>query len=83
MNKMLDKLPKGYFIEWSGQYEISYGEKNIETDFTCRVADYFLCMYFAFHSVREAFFSLITVPFALIGGAYMIYFWGVNCCMHH
>ncbi|MGK2862204.1 MAG: efflux RND transporter permease subunit, partial [Chitinophagaceae bacterium] len=38
----------------------------------------FLCMYFAFHSIREAFFSLISVPFALIGGAYMIYFWGVN-----
>jgi Cu(I)/Ag(I) efflux system membrane protein CusA/SilA len=35
-------------------------------------------MYFAFHSAREAFFSLISVPFALIGGAYMIYFWGVN-----
>lgn len=35
-------------------------------------------MYFAFHSAREAFLSLITVPFALIGGAYIIYFWGVN-----
>lgn len=28
--------------------------------------------------MREAFLSLITVPFALIGGAYMIYFWNVN-----
>ncbi|RZK45391.1 MAG: efflux RND transporter permease subunit, partial [Pedobacter sp.] len=31
-----------------------------------------------FNSMREAFLSLITVPFALIGGAYLIYFWGVN-----
>ena len=35
-------------------------------------------MYFAFHSAREALLSLITIPFALIGGAYMIYFWSVN-----
>jgi copper/silver efflux system protein len=38
----------------------------------------FLSLYLAFNSIREAFFSLITVPFALIGGAYMVYFWGVN-----
>lgn len=35
-------------------------------------------LYFAFKSIREAFLSLITIPFALIGGAYIIYFWGVN-----
>ena len=35
-------------------------------------------MYFAFHSAREALLSLVTLPFALIGGAYMIWFWGVN-----
>src|SRR5690606_33059301 len=38
----------------------------------------FFSLYFAFHSIREAFLSLITVPFALIGGAYIIYFWGVS-----
>jgi Cu(I)/Ag(I) efflux system membrane protein CusA/SilA len=35
-------------------------------------------MYFAFDSAREALLSLISLPFALIGGAYIIYFWGVN-----
>src|SRR5690606_37881498 len=38
----------------------------------------FISLYLAFKSVREAFLSLITIPFALIGGAYMIYFWGAN-----
>ncbi len=38
----------------------------------------FISMYFAFHSSREALLSLISLPFALIGGAFMIYFWGVN-----
>ncbi|HSK12232.1 MAG TPA: efflux RND transporter permease subunit, partial [Phnomibacter sp.] len=38
----------------------------------------FFSLYFAFKSIREAFFSLITVPFALIGGAYAIYLYDVN-----
>jgi len=79
LNKMLQKLPKGYFIEWSGQYEnLIRGEKTLKLILPVVLLIIFLCMYFAFHSMREAFFSLITVPFALIGGAYMIYFWGVN-----
>jgi Cu(I)/Ag(I) efflux system membrane protein CusA/SilA len=79
LNKMLQKLPKGYFIEWSGQYEnLIRGEKTLKLILPIVLLIIFLCMYFAFHSAREAFFSLISVPFALIGGAYMIYFWGVN-----
>jgi Cu(I)/Ag(I) efflux system membrane protein CusA/SilA len=79
LNKMLQKLPKGYFIEWSGQYEnLIRGEKTLKLILPIVLLIIFACMYFAFHSAREAFFSLISVPFALIGGAYMIYFWGVN-----
>ena len=79
LNKMLQKLPKGYFIEWSGQYEnLIRGEKTLKLILPVVLLIIFLCMYFAFHSAREAFFSLISIPFALIGGAYMIYFWGVN-----
>jgi Cu(I)/Ag(I) efflux system membrane protein CusA/SilA len=35
-------------------------------------------MYLAFNSAREALMSLISIPFALIGGAFIVYFWGVN-----
>src|SRR3546814_4863523 len=38
----------------------------------------FISLYLAFKSIREAILSLITIPFALIGGAYIVYFWGVN-----
>jgi Cu(I)/Ag(I) efflux system membrane protein CusA/SilA len=38
----------------------------------------FLALYLAFKSIREAFLSLVTIPFALIGGAFLVYFWGVN-----
>lgn len=79
LNLMMQKLPKGYFLEWSGQYEnLIRSEKTLKLILPVVLLIIFTCMYFAFHSAREAFFSLVSVPFALIGGAYMIYFWGVN-----
>ena len=72
-------LPEGYFLEWSGQYEnLIRGQQTLLWIAPIVLVIIFFSLYFAFHSVREAFLSLITVPFALIGGAYMIYFWGVN-----
>lgn len=72
-------LPTGYFIEWSGQYEnLIRGQQTLLWIAPIVFLIIFFALYFAFHSVREAFLSLVTIPFALIGGAYMIYFWGVH-----
>ena len=79
LDKMMSKMPKGYFIEWSGQYEnLIRSEKTMKLILPIVLLIIFMCMFFAFHSAREAFFSLISIPFALIGGAFMIYFWHVN-----
>lgn len=79
LNNMINKMPKGYFMEWSGQYEnLMRGEKTLKMILPIVLVIIFLSMYFAFHSAREAFFSLISIPFALIGGAYMIYLWDIN-----
>ena len=72
-------LPKGYFVEWSGQYEnLIRGQKTLMLILPIVLVIIFLCLYLAFKSVREALLSLVTIPFALIGGAYMVYFYGVN-----
>jgi Cu(I)/Ag(I) efflux system membrane protein CusA/SilA len=79
LNAMIGKLPKGYYLEWSGQYEnLIRSERTLKLILPVVLIVIFISMYFAFHSAREAFLSLITIPFALIGGAYMIWFWGVN-----
>nr|WP_199417180.1 efflux RND transporter permease subunit [Chitinophaga silvatica] len=79
MSKSNDLLPQGYYLEWSGQYEnLIRGQQTLMWIAPVVLVIIFFSLYFAFHSIREAFLSLITVPFALIGGAYMIYFWGVN-----
>ncbi len=72
-------LPEGYFLEWSGQYEnLIRGQRTLLIIAPIVLVIIFFSLYFAFRSFREAFLSLITIPFALIGGAYIVYFWGVN-----
>jgi Cu(I)/Ag(I) efflux system membrane protein CusA/SilA len=79
LDQLLKQLPKGYFIEWSGQYEnLIRSERTLKWILPVVLLIIFTCMYGAFHSVREAFFSLVSIPFALIGGALMVYFWGVH-----
>jgi len=79
LNSMVKTLPKGYYVEWSGQYEnLIRAEHTLKLILPIVLLIIFACLYFAFHSIREAFFSLISIPFALIGGAYMVYFFGVH-----
>ena len=78
LNKDL-KLPGGYFVEWSGQYEnLLRGQKTLIYILPIVLFIIFLALYLAFRSIREAFLSLVTIPFALIGGVFLVYFWGVN-----
>lgn len=79
LNEEKGIIPEGYFIEWSGQYEnLIRGKNTLMLIAPVVLIIIFFSLYFAFKSIREAFLSLITVPFALIGGAFLVYFWGVN-----
>ena len=79
LDKMLVRLPGGYFLEWSGQYEnLIRSERTLKLILPVVLLIIFFSMYFAFGSAREALLSLISIPFALIGGAYLVYFWGAN-----
>ncbi len=79
INRSSIKLPQGYYIEWSGQYEnLIRGQRTLLLILPLVLLIIFISLYLAFHSVREAFLSLITVPFALVGGAFLVYFYGVN-----
>jgi len=79
VNSNVNALPAGYYIEWSGQYEnLIRGKQTLMIIAPVVLLIIFLSLYLAFKSIREAFLSLITIPFALIGGAYIIYFYGVH-----
>lgn len=79
LNSMMSKMPKGYYIEWSGQWENQLrANKTLSMILPIVVIIIFLILYFTYHSMKEALITMITVPFALIGGIFMVYFYGIN-----
>jgi Cu(I)/Ag(I) efflux system membrane protein CusA/SilA len=79
LNKMVQKMPKGYFIEWSGQWENQIrANKTLKLIMPIVLVLIFMVLYFTYHSVKESILTMITVPFGMVGGVVMVYFYGVN-----
>jgi Cu(I)/Ag(I) efflux system membrane protein CusA/SilA len=79
LNKLFSKLPKGYNLEWSGQWENQIrANKTLSLIMPIVLLIIFMVLYFTYKSLKEALLTMITVPFALIGGVYMVFFYGVN-----
>ena len=79
LNQMITKLPRGYFLEWSGQWENQIrANRTLKMIMPIVIIIIFMILYFTYHSFKEAIVTMITVPFALIGGVFMVYFYGVN-----
>ena len=79
LDAMLKKMPKGYFIEWSGQWENQLrANKTLELIMPVVLIFIFMVLYFTYHSFKEAILTMITVPFGLIGGVVMVYLYKVN-----
>jgi copper/silver efflux system protein len=73
------KLPPGYYVAWSGQYENQIrAKKRLEIVLPIVFSIIFVMLYFTFKSALEASMVMLSVPFALIGGVYLIYFLGYN-----
>ncbi len=79
LNNMMTKMPKGYYVEWSGQWENQIrANKTLSMILPIVVLIIFLILYFTYRSMKEALITMITVPFALIGGIFIVYFYGIN-----
>jgi len=79
LNQLITKLPKGYFLEWSGQWENQIrANRTLAMILPVVLLIIFMVLFFTYHSFKEALVTMITVPFALIGGVFMVYFYGIN-----
>ncbi|MFT3751672.1 MAG: efflux RND transporter permease subunit [Paludibacter sp.] len=79
LDELMKVLPKGYYLEWSGQYENQIrANQRLMIIIPIVLLIILLVVYFTYRSLKEAFITLITVPFALIGGVFIIYFYGIN-----
>jgi copper/silver efflux system protein len=79
LNQMIKQMPKGYYIEWSGQYENKVRAEN-RLKIIIPIVLIIICivLYFTFHTIKDSLIVLTSVPVALVGGAYSIFFYDVN-----
>jgi len=74
------KMPTGYYLSWSGQYENQIRmQKRLAILFPIVLLIIFILLYFTFHSFSEAFLVMAsTLLFSLIGGVWLFFLLGYN-----
>lgn len=73
------KLPAGYYLGWSGQYENQIRAKNrLQILIPIVLAVILLLLYLTFQSIVAALIVVLSVPFALIGGVLLQKILGFN-----
>ena len=73
------KLPPGYSISWSGQFEFlerATAKLKIAVPFTLVII--FVLLYLTFKRFSDALLIMATLPFALVGGIWLLYLLGYN-----
>ena len=73
------KFPPGYYISWSGQFE--YMERAIakmKIVVPVTLLTIFLLLYLNFKRLTETLIVMLSVPFALVGGVWLMWLLGYN-----
>ena len=71
------KLPAGYGIAWSGQYEyLERALSRLRWVVPAALAIIFLLIYLVFRSASEAAIIMLSLPLALVGGLWLIWVLG-------
>ena len=70
-------LPQGYFVEYGGQFESEARATNIILLLSIlAILGIYLLLFLEFGSLKTALVVMVNLPFALIGGIYMVLFTG-------
>jgi Cu(I)/Ag(I) efflux system membrane protein CusA/SilA len=73
------KLPAGYSISWSGQFEyMERATARLKIVVPATLAIIFVLLFLTFRRVDEAVLILATLPFALAGGVWLLWILGHN-----
>jgi len=73
------KLPAGYSLQFSGQYENQiHARKRLQIVVPLVLVIIFVILYFTFHSAAEAGLVMLSVPFALVGGVVLMWIYQFN-----
>jgi Cu(I)/Ag(I) efflux system membrane protein CusA/SilA len=73
------KVPAGYSVSWSGQFEyLERATKRLAVVVPFTLVIIFVLLYLAFRRADEALLIMVAVPFALIGGFWLLWLLGYN-----
>jgi len=73
------KLPKGYKIEWTGEFENQVrATGRLGQVVPISIVAIFVLLFIMFGNAKDASLVLVNVPFALIGGILAIHLTGIN-----
>jgi heavy metal efflux system protein len=73
------KLPPGYRIEWSGEFEwLQQAKKRLAVILPITLVFILVLLYGMFNSLRDSFMALFGLPFAVCGGILGLYVTGLD-----
>jgi Cu(I)/Ag(I) efflux system membrane protein CusA/SilA len=73
------KLPPKYYLTWSGQYEYMLRvRERLKLVVPITLLIIFVLLYLNFKNVTESMIILLSVPFAAVGGIWLMYLLGYN-----
>ena len=72
-------FPEGYSIVWSGQYEyIERARQRLKVVVPITLLVIFVLLYLNFRSVTESMIVMLTLPFSVVGGIWLLYVLGYH-----
>ncbi|MBC7468242.1 MAG: efflux RND transporter permease subunit, partial [Ramlibacter sp.] len=73
------RFPPGYYITWSGQFEaMERAVERMKLVVPVTLLTIFLLLYLNFRRLTETFIVMLSVPFALVGGVWLMWALGYN-----
>jgi Cu(I)/Ag(I) efflux system membrane protein CusA/SilA len=73
------KFPPGYYVSWSGQFEyLERAKARLKIVVPITVLIIFLLLYLNFRRVTETLIVMLSVPFALVGGLWLMWWLDFN-----
>ncbi|HVJ54924.1 MAG TPA: efflux RND transporter permease subunit [Aliidongia sp.] len=73
------KMPPGYHVEWSGQFEYLHRAKaKLQIVVPATLVVIFVLLFLNFGRMTETLIVMLSVPFALVGGVWLMWWLGYN-----
>ena len=73
------KIPAGYTVSWSGQFEyMERASAKLKLVIPATLAIIFLLLWFNFRNMTAPIVVMLSIPFALVGGFWLVWLLGFN-----